>query len=82
MHGDPRYGGLLDASASSFLILSNLKIFLPFISIKIFQVSCMAAVAYIVSFPANFAMAALGDRIGRKNTMFILSAAGFVSTIR
>ncbi|CAB3244969.1 unnamed protein product [Arctia plantaginis] len=42
-----------------------------------YEVSCMAAVAYMVSFPANFLMAALGDRIGRKNTIFILSGAGF-----
>ncbi|XP_075985094.1 facilitated trehalose transporter Tret1-like [Anticarsia gemmatalis] len=42
-----------------------------------FEVSCMAAVAYIVCMPAAFGMGALTDTIGRKNAMFFLSATGF-----
>ncbi|XP_075985726.1 facilitated trehalose transporter Tret1-like [Anticarsia gemmatalis] len=41
------------------------------------EVSWMAAAAYLVCIPSDFLMAILGDKIGRKNTMFILSLAAF-----
>ncbi|CAB3246554.1 unnamed protein product [Arctia plantaginis] len=43
------------------------------------EVSWMASAAYLVCIPADVLMAFIGDRIGRKNAIFILSATGIAS---
>ncbi|CAB3244971.1 unnamed protein product [Arctia plantaginis] len=43
------------------------------------EVSWMASAAYLVCIPADVLMAFIGDRIGRKNATFILSATGIAS---
>lgn len=41
----------------------------------------MASVAYLVSIPANFVMAYLGDTLGRKKTIMFLSVSCAVSIL-
>lgn len=41
----------------------------------------MASIAYLVSIPANFFMAYLGDTVGRKKAIIFLSASSAVSTL-
>ncbi|XP_075985093.1 facilitated trehalose transporter Tret1-like [Anticarsia gemmatalis] len=41
------------------------------------EVSWMGAIAYLVCVPADFLMAILSDKFGRKFTMFFLSSMGF-----